>query len=166
MRNPLFASVLAAGVLLLAGKAQALPDGWSTQETDNRVTLFDHNREVVWVGFLDDDGIWHESTHAPKRPSTGDKGGTLGGVHVAADHVRVNIARPVAGIVVIDATTQHVVFELMGGLEPGAAVKIPTDKLGDTVQLLATVDDRGTTLDLAFFKRMGACSNKSSWTSR
>ncbi|MBN9687420.1 MULTISPECIES: hypothetical protein [unclassified Corallococcus] len=161
----MFVCVLAVGVFL-AGTAEALPAGWYTKETGDKVVLYDQAHEAVWAGYFDAEGNWHETTYSPKGSGSGDQGETMGGIKTTADSVLVEIAKPVAGIVVINASTQDVVFELRGHLEAGATVKIPANKLGDTVQLVATVDDKGATLDLAFFKRMGICTGKSSWISR
>ncbi|GMU08200.1 hypothetical protein [Corallococcus caeni] len=166
MRNQMFVCVLAVGVLLAGGRAEALPGGWYTKETGDRVTLYDQAHEAVWAGYFDEEGNWHETTYTPRGSGSGDQGQTMGGIKTTADAVLVEITKPVAGIVVIDASKQDVVFELLGHLEAGMTVKIPVSKLGDTVQLVATVDDKGATLDLAFFKRVDVCTSKSFWLSR
>jgi hypothetical protein len=165
MRNQVLACILAVSVLLVGSRAEALPDGWYMKETEAKVVLYDQTHAAVWTGYFDENGVWHETTQAPKRGG-GDKGETLGDIRMSPDSVRVALAKPVAAIVVVDASRHEVVFEVRGGLEAGATVEIPSERLGDTVQLLVALDDKGATLDIASFKRMGVCGDKSVWISR
>ncbi|NNB85016.1 hypothetical protein [Corallococcus exiguus] len=166
MRNQMFACILAVSVFLVGGKAEALPGGWHMGETGNRVILYDQNHEAVWAGYFDEEGKWHESTYTPRGGSSGDQGETMGDINSSADYVLVNITRRVGGIIVFDPTKRVVVFEVRGGVAAGTTVRIPANRLSDTVQLVATVDDKGAALDVAFFKRAVSCGSRSFWVSR
>lgn len=165
MRIQLFAYLLIVGCSLIGGKAEALPKDWYITHTSTSATVHNHHREPVWRGYIDDEGNWNEETLGSKS-SGGNKGYTLGDIKNLADHVVVGIKQHVTSVVVIDASRQKIVFEASGDLEAGTTVKIPADNLSDSVQVLVSLDDKGAALDVVFFKRMGACGNKSFWVSR
>ncbi|NBD08451.1 MULTISPECIES: hypothetical protein [Corallococcus] len=166
MRNQLFACILAVSVILVGAKAEAIPNGWYTVELNNAITMYNQKNEPVWRGYFDVWGIWHETTYKPAGGSGREQGETLGDIKSSEGYVLAEIPRRVGGIVVIDPSKQDVVYEVSGGVEAGTIVKIPADKLGDAVHLLATVDDKGAALDVVFFGRAGTCSSKSFWISR
>lgn len=165
MRIQLFAYLLIVGCSLISGKAEALPKDWYITQTSTSATIHNQKHDVVWRGYIDDKGNWVEETFG-SRSGGGDKGETLGDIKTVADYVSVDITKHVAGVIVIDGSKHETVFEVSGGLEAGTTVKIPQDKLSDTVQVLVTVDAKGAALDVAFFKQTGACGNKFFWSSR
>ncbi|MHA7628961.1 hypothetical protein [Corallococcus sp. M7] len=166
MRKQLVACVLAVSVFLAGGTAEAFPPGWEMNDLGDKVLIYNHKHELVWSAEVDEKGDWHETIYKPTGGSGREQGETLGGIKSASGYVLVEIPKSVGGLVVMDASKREVVFEVKGGLEAGSIVKIPASKLGGNVQMLATVDDAGVTLDVAFFGWGGTCDSRSFWVSR
>lgn len=161
MPKQLFAIILALSAFWTT-EAFAACISCRYETTDTSAVLWNEyngKHEKLWEGALRD-GVWHETSYGPLSGKPG--GRPLGDISLGEGHIS-GVLKGAKSVMVLDLLNQTLVFDKE--VDEGKEFTIDTKEMGEGVQMLAALDEKGSLVDAVFFKKPNVCSY-APWISR